>query len=132
MSLKPLKVSEQKKNQEKINAKMQKKKKELLDDLPPYTYIISEGTKTEPNYISGFADAINSKYREFSSGPRILVRGTGRNTKGLLKFARTQVEREFPQAEVVWLMYDKDDFPLDNFDNTQYSAEKRGKADNTK
>ncbi|WP_304969408.1 RloB family protein, partial [Romboutsia ilealis] len=22
-------------------------------------------------------------------------------------------------------MYDKDDFPLDNFDNTQYSAEKR-------
>ncbi len=30
---------------------------------------------------------------------------------------------DFQQAEVVWLMYDKDDFPLDNFDNTQYSAE---------
>ena len=24
--------------------------------------------------------------------------------------------------EDVWLMYDKDDFPLDDFDNTQYSA----------
>lgn len=32
-----------------------------------------------------------------------------------------------PQARVVWLMYDKDDFPLDNFDNTQHSAE--GKID---
>ena len=61
MSLKPLKVSEQRKNQEKINAKMHKRKKELLDDLPPYMYIISEGTKTEPNYIRGFADAINAK-----------------------------------------------------------------------
>lgn len=119
MSLKPMKVSEQRKNQEKINAKMHKRKKELLDDLPPYMYIVSEGTKTEPNYIKGFADAINAKYYEFSSGPRIYVRGTGRNTKGLLKFARTQVKKEFPQAEVVWLMYDKDDFPLDNFDNTQ-------------
>jgi len=125
MSLKPLKASEQRKNQEKINAKMQKREKELLDDLPPYMYIISEGTKTEPNYIKGFARTINSKYQEFSSGPRILVRGTGRNTKNLLMFARKQVEKEFPQAEVVWLMYDKDDFPLDNFDNTQYSAEQR-------
>lgn len=125
MSLKPLKVGDQKKNQERINAKMHKKEKEILDDLPPYMYIVSEGTKTEPNYIKGFANAINSKYYEFSSGPRIFVRGTGRNTKGLLRFARTQVEKEFPQAEVVWLMYDKDDFPLDNFDNTQYSAEKR-------
>ncbi len=72
MSLKPLKVSEQKRNQEKINTKMQKRKKELLDDLPPYMYIVSEGIKTEPNYIRGFVDAINSKYHEFSSGPRIV------------------------------------------------------------
>ena len=125
MSRKPLKASEQKKNQERINAKMQKRKKALLDELPPYMYIISEGTKTEPNYMKGFADAINTKYYGFSSGPRVLVRGTGRNTKGLLRFAREQVEKEFPQAEVVWLMYDKDDFPLDNFDNTQFRAEER-------
>ena len=59
MSLKPLKVSDQKKNQEKINAKMHKKRKELLDDLPPYMYIVSEGTKTEPYYIKGFADAMS-------------------------------------------------------------------------
>ncbi len=33
MSLKPLKVSEQKKNQKKINEKMKKKKKEPLEIL---------------------------------------------------------------------------------------------------
>lgn len=125
MSLKPLKASEQKRNQENINAKMQKKKKELLDDLPPYMYIMSEGKKTEPNYISGLTDKINQKFFDFTSGPRIFVKGTGRNTKGLLNYARKQVEEDFPQAEVVWLMYDKDDFPLDNFDNTQYSAENK-------
>ncbi len=123
MSLKPLKASEQKKNQEKINAKMQKRKKELLDDLPPYIYIVSEGTKTEPNYIKGMAKVINSKFYDLSSGNRIVVKGTGRNTRSLLKYAREHVETEFPQADIVWLMYDQDDFPLDNFDNTQYSAE---------
>ena len=125
MSCKPLKVSEQKKSQDKINAKMQKRKKPLLDDVPPYMFIISERTKTEPNYINGFANAINAKYREYSTGERILVEGTGRNTKDLLKYARKRVENKFPQAKVVWLLYDKDDFPLDNFDNTQYSAEKK-------
>lgn len=123
MSLKPIKASEQKKNQERINAKMQKRKKELLDDPPPYIYIVSEGKETEPNYISGLAKAINSKFSDLSSGDRIIVKGTGRNTRGLLKYARKVVESDFPQAAVVWLMYDKDDFPLDDFDNTQYSAE---------
>lgn len=123
MSLKPKKISEIKKEQEKINAKMYKKQKELLNVPPPYTYIVSEGTKTEPNYIKGLAKAINSKFADLSSGNRIIVRGTGRNTKSLLKYAREQVVKDFPQASVVWLMYDKDDFPLDDFDNTEYSAQ---------
>jgi len=65
------------------------RKTELLDNMPPYMYIVSEGIKTESYYIIGFADVINSKYYEFSSGPRVFVRGTGRNTKDLLKFSRT-------------------------------------------
>lgn len=125
MSLKPLKISERKKEQSEINQKLERRRKEILDDIPPYTYIICEGVKTEPIYISGFADAINKKYSELSSGKIIQVRGTGRNTKSLLKYARKQVIRDFPQASIVWLMYDKDDFPLDNFDNTQHSIETR-------
>lgn len=123
MSLKPLKASDQK----KVNLMMQNKKKqvETLHQLPPYTYIISEGVKTEPYYISGLADAINCKYYNYSSGKRIVVKGTGRNTKSLLIYARKKVGEDFPEAEIVWLMYDKDDFPHDDFDNTQFSAEDR-------
>ncbi|MCI8937651.1 MAG: RloB domain-containing protein [Lachnospiraceae bacterium] len=123
MSLKPKKFSELKFEQAELRKKMQKRQKEINCELPRYTYIVSEGTKTEPYYIEAIAQTINEKYRGFSTGRFIVVEGTGRNTKGLLEYARTNVDKVFPQAEVVWLMYDKDDFPLDNFDNTQYSAE---------
>ncbi len=125
MSLKPKKASEIKRDQQKLNDKMEKKKKVLLDDLPPYMFIISEGTKTEVVYIKGFVDAINLKYSTFSTGKRIQVEGTGRNCRSLLAYARKKVVKVIPQATVVWLMYDKDDFPYDNFDNTQFSAEQR-------
>lgn len=118
-------MSERKKNQQKLELKMEKRHKELLDDIPPYMYIISEGTKTETNYINGLTECINEKYKDLSSGKRIVVNGTGRNTRSLLSYARRQVDIDHPQAEVVWLMYDKDDFPYDDFDNTQYSAESR-------
>lgn len=123
MSLKLKKASEIKKGKQELQAKMLRKKKALLDELPPYIFIVSEGTKTEPNYIKGLADSINRKYYNFSSGKRIEVEGTGKNTKGLLQYARKRVESTFPRAEEVWLLYDKDDFPLDDFDNTQYSAQ---------
>ncbi len=126
MSLKPMKVSDLAKNQKRINEKLQRKKKLLLDDLPPYTVIVSEGVKTEVAYINGFVAAINKKYAKFSKRERIFVKGTGRNCNGLLAYARKLVETKRPETAVVWLMYDKDDFPYDNFDNTQYSAESGG------
>ena len=98
MSLKPRKASEIKREKQELQAKMMRKKKALLDDLPPYMFIVSEGTKTEPNYIKGLAESINRKYYNFSSGKRIKVEGTGRNTKGLLQYARKKVEKAFPQA----------------------------------
>lgn len=125
MSLKPKKISEMKREQTKLQEKMKKKQKEIYHELPPYTYIVSEGTKTEPYYMEAIAQKINEKYREFSTGKFIVVKGTGRNTMSLLEYARECVEKEFPKAQVVWLMYDQDDFPPDNFDNTQYSAESR-------
>ena len=74
---------------------MQKKKKKTNIVLPPYTYIVSEGTKTEPYYIEAMAQVINEKYREFSTGKFVVVEGTGRNTKGLLEYARANVARIF-------------------------------------
>ncbi len=123
MSNKPLKISEQKRLQEKM-----KKKQRIVEariQFPPYMYIVSEGTKTEPNYINGLVNKINSWCKKYSRGDRIKVYGTGCNTVGLLEFARKQVDEEFPQATEVWLVYDKDDFPYDNFDNTEFSAQGR-------
>lgn len=125
MSLKPKKVSEIKKEQSKLNEKMKRKRKIVLDDIPPYTFIVSEGIKTEVAYITGFASAINKKYANFTTGEMVKIKGTGRNCQSLLEYARKVVDIEMPQASIVWLMYDKDDFPLDKFDNTQFSAEQR-------
>ena len=128
MSLKPVKYSERQKEQSRLQAKMEKRKKDNnIALLPPYMYIISEGTKTEPYYIESLAQRINKKYFDYTSGNRIKILGTGRNTQSLLDYGRKIVEKDFPQAEEVWLMYDKDDFPLDNFDNTQFEAEARKK-----
>ena len=81
MSLKQKKHSENKKEQSRLQEKMEKRKKKMdIPLLPPYIYIISEGTKTEPYYIGAIASKINEKYREYSTGERIVVEGTGRNT----------------------------------------------------
>ena len=121
MSKKPLKISERK----QLEEVMQRKRKsiETLHRLPPYTIIFSEGTKTEPHYIQGFTKQINSKYAPFVRQYRIIVIGTGRSTQSLLEYARNTVTRSHPDCKEVWLMYDKDDFPSDGFDNTQFSAE---------
>ncbi len=127
MSLKPSKFSDKKTLDEKMKLKQRKFEKE--NPLPPFTLIISEGTKTEPHYIQGLVKLINEKYSGvYTRGSRLIdaerikVHGTGRNTISLLKWARKFVmlpeNRNYTR---IWLMYDKDDFPLDNFDNTQFS-----------
>lgn len=55
MSLKPKKFSELKFEQAELRKKMQKRQKEINCELPRYTYIVSEGTKTEPYYIEAIA-----------------------------------------------------------------------------
>lgn len=121
MSLKPIKASDQKKLE--VIMRKKKKKTEELHQLPPYTIIFSEGIKTEPFYIQGLTTQVNKKYSQFTSGDRITVIGTGRNTRSLLNYARKTVKDKYSECKVVWLMYDKDDFPYDDFDNTQFSVE---------
>ena len=123
MSNKPLKASDQKKLADIVQRKQ--KRTEALQLLPPYTVIFCEGTKTEPLYIQGLANRVNDKYKDFVKKDRVVIEGTGRNTQDLLRFARKTVESKYPNCQIAYLMYDKDDFPSDNFDNTQFSAEKR-------
>ncbi|WP_418752509.1 RloB family protein [Frisingicoccus sp.] len=124
MSLKPKKHSDQK----KIQAKMKQHESKMATkyQLPPYTLIVSEGIKTEPLYLEGFVRKINAQYKGLVKDNHIIIWGTGRNTKGLLKLVDKKVENgEWSHFEKIWLVYDKDDFPFDNFDNTQFSAEGR-------
>lgn len=124
MSLKPKKVSEIKKLEAKLKAKASKM--DSLNKLPPYTMIVSEGVKTEPFYIQGFVDKVNERYKSISKEPHIVVYGTGRNTNGLIRFIDKMIaEGKWTHYKKFWLMYDKDDFPADNFDNTQFEAEAR-------
>jgi len=126
LSLKPKKHSDELKMKEKMSVK--KSRMNTLPQLPPYTMIVSEGTKTEPHYLEGFVKKINDRYKSISKEPHVEVYGTGKNTKGLIKFIDKQIEKgEWNHFQKFWLVYDKDDFPLDNFDNTQFMAEARKK-----
>jgi len=124
VSLKPKKKSDIKKIEEKMKNKESKMATKEL--LPKYTMIVSEGIKTEPIYLRGFVNKINEKYKNIVRDNRIVVYGTGRNTNGLIKFVDKMRESgEWERYKKFWLVYDKDDFPLDNFDNTQFEAEAR-------
>lgn len=127
MSLKPKKHSDRVKIAEKM--KQKQSKMDTKYQLPPYTLIVSEGVKTEPLYLNGLVNKINEQYKTIAKENHILVYGTGRNTKGLLRYVDKRVPNgEWEKYEKIWLVYDKDDFPEDNFDNTQFSAE--GRKDN--
>jgi len=124
LSLKPKKKSELKRIEEKMKAKASKMDTKEL--LPPYTMIVSEGIKTEPIYLRGFVSKINEKYKNLTKEKHIEIYGTGRNTQGLIRFVDKQREQGlWKKYKRFWLVYDKDDFPLDNFDNTQFEAEAR-------
>lgn len=118
---KPIKKSDK----AKIKNPFERKKKKFYSELPPYTYIVCEGTKTEPIYLESIKKEINKKYWDFSQGERIIIKGAGANTLSLLDFARKNVEYDMPNAKKVWLVYDKDDFPRDKFDSTQFSVDNR-------
>ena len=91
--------------------------------FPPFILIVSEGYRTEPNYINGVVERINAKYTHLLKTDRITVIGSGRNTRGMLKWVRRYVENSPICYSRIWLVYDKDDFPSDDFDNTQFSID---------
>jgi hypothetical protein len=96
-----------------INGRVVKK----VDIRPEYNIIVTEGTKTEPYYFEGFQEKINEKYRG-----RVDVRiyGEGRNTLSLLKKAVEYVRNSGNVIKHVWIVYDKDDFSDENFNETAF------------
>ena len=117
MSKKPLKKDEIKRRTVK------RKRKEGVKLVHPERFlIICEGTKTEPNYFNSIKNKIEEKYdNKINNRIKLEIRGTGRNTISLLNYAKDILEKNRKQGKEydhIWLVYDSDDFPIDNFDNT--------------
>lgn len=118
MSRKPLKRSEILRRARKAE------RRQSIRLMLPYKYIIfCEGTKTEPNYFRQIKTIIEHKYRD-----RLLIEqhrqididiiGTGRSTSSLLNFALDYISKQKNKYDYVWLIFDNDDFPQADFDNT--------------
>ena len=87
--------------------------------VPPMrniTYlIVSEGTKTEPKYFEKIKATIDAKYR---NRIHLDISAKGNNTINLFHRAVKDVARSNIVYKHVWLVFDKDDFPSENFDHT--------------
>lgn len=125
MSKKPAKHSELK----KINTLGRKERRINHIDPLEYYLIVCEGKKTEPKYFEEIKKLINTQndHRVEVKHIQIQVRGEGTNTLFLLERAKQYIVELRDQVTQVWLVYDKDDFPPDRFDTTQYEAERLSK-----
>ena len=83
--------------------------------FPEYHLIVSEGTKTEPKYFEKIRETIDLKYRDRI---HLDILGGGNNTVNLYNQAVKDVARSNNVYKHVWLVFDKDDFPPENFDRT--------------
>jgi hypothetical protein len=81
-----------------------------------YFMIICEGEKTEPNYFKALE-------KELPIGTvEIKIDGVGLNTIGLVDYAlklKAIANRKFDR---VWVVFDKDDFPENNFNGAIHKA----------
>ena len=82
---------------------------------PEYHLIVSEGTKTEPAYFEKIKETIDKKYRDRI---HLDISGKGYNTVSLFNRAVQDDSLSSNVYKHVWLVYDKDDFPPENFDRT--------------
>lgn len=85
--------------------------------LPERHLFVTEGVETEPNYLNGLVDAVCRNYGE-AARRQFKIIGEGDNTLYLLQKAEAYQQNEGDGYQHVWIIYDQDDFPACDFDNT--------------
>lgn len=111
---------EEQRQERKAKKAVQRAEEPALDRAPasrkqrPVILIVREGKNTEKHYFEQFRLATHTF--EFT--------GAGRNTKSLVRAALK--EKELKNYEQVWCVFDKDGFPLENFDNAIHQAKAAG------
>jgi len=79
--------------------------------------IVCEGKKTEPNYFNSIRHRMKS-----GAGSKVVVVGAGAHTKDLINCTRAAIAKRraegLPEYYHIWVVFDKDSFEADDFDNT--------------
>ncbi|OTE96209.1 hypothetical protein BCS42_08185 [Crenothrix sp. D3] len=106
---------------------MPKKITRPTKNLKPILHIYCEGTKTEPNYLNGYLDTF------FPTNRRLLkvikIEPTEKNTPVQLVSVAMKAQKEFPDGDVFWVVYDRESEQkyADKFHATAYDrAESKG------
>ena len=120
MSLKPLKKSDANKDW------LPKRRDSKKSIQPEYHLIVTEGTKTEPNYFNAIKKIINQNFKERI---QIEVSGEGDNTVNLFEIAKNYAEKNPNGYKHVWVVYDADDFPKDNIDAVPVLCKENSNSD---
>lgn len=94
---------------------------------PEYHLILTEGTKTELLYFKGLKKAVNQKY---TGRIEIIGLGEGANTLTILETAEKVQRRSGGKYRHIWIVYDKDDFPEDDFDNAYFRCQELFSSNN--
>jgi hypothetical protein len=87
--------------------------------------IVCEGEKTEPNYFEAFGKELPPHMVELK------VKGAGANTLSLVSIAQEiretlEKQRRDQPFDQVWVVFDRDSFPPDDFDNAIKKAKALG------
>lgn len=102
------------------------RRSESIRKIAPYRYlIVCEGKKTEPNYFNGIKARIEEIYKskiDVKNKIDLDIEGTGRNTEDLVDFAiKLRSFSAIPYGHV-WVVFDKDDFSYEQFNNSIVKA----------
>ena len=88
---------------------------------PEYHLIVTERTKTEPQYFRSISEVINKKYHDKI---QLEIHGERKDTLRLLDKAVSRVRNSIKVFRHVWLVYDTDDFPPERINQTAEECKK--------
>ncbi len=85
-----------------------------------YHLVYSEGLVTEKNYIEEIKKCIADKYKVKPNDINVVFcSDKSYNTKSLVEYATKDINKRIKNEKIdhVWIFFDKDDFPKDQFDS---------------
>ncbi len=87
-------------------------------DKRVFYLIVCEGEKTEPNYFESLKMSLPKGILELSN---IDIDGTGKNTLSIIeeskKLRKCYEDKYLRKIDKVWAIFDRDSFPVQNFNN---------------